>query len=50
MEPMQSTFRSKKTNSEVKLGTSHYDNMKNVEARYEVLENVNVMEDFIVEC
>ena len=38
----------KRTNSEVKLGTLHFNNMKNVEARYEVLENMNVMENFTV--
>ena len=39
---MQSTFPLK-TNSEVRLGSLHVNNMKNVEARYEVLENMNVM-------
>ena len=34
-------------NSEVKIGTLHVCNMKNVEARYEVSENMNVMENFI---
>ena len=35
----------KKTNSEVKLGSLYVDNI-NVEARYDVLENLNVMENF----
>ena len=38
----------KRTNSEVKLGTLYVNKMKNVEDRYKVLENMNVMENFIV--
>ena len=38
----------KRTNSETKLGTFHVNNMKNFEARHEVLENVDVMETFVV--
>ena len=38
----------KRANSELKLGTSYVNNMKNVEARYEVLENMSVMENFTV--
>ena len=36
-----------KTNTEIKLGTLYFNNMNNVEARYEVLERMNVMENFI---
>ena len=36
----------KKINSEVKLESLHVNSLKNVEARYEALENLNVMENF----
>ena len=38
----------KRIDSKVKLGTLHFNNMKNVEARYEVLENMNVMDNVMV--
>ena len=38
----------KRINSGVKLGTLHVNNMKNFETTYEVLENMSVMENFIV--
>ena len=38
----------KKINSEVKLGSFHFNNMKNVEARYEVIEKMNLIINFIV--
>ena len=36
------------TDNKVKLGNLHFNNVKNVEARYEVLEEINVMDNFIV--
>ena len=38
----------KRTNSKVKLGTLHFNNMKNVEARYEELENIVMMDNLTV--
>ena len=46
MKPMQSAFTLK--NSETKLGSLHVSDVKNVEARYEALENMRVMENFII--
>ena len=40
----------KRTDRKVKLGTLHFNNMKNVEARYEVLENMNVLDNVMVGC
>ena len=34
----------KKTNTEAKLGTLHFENMNNVQATHEVLEKMKVME------
>ena len=34
--------------NKVKLGTLHFNNMKNAEVRYEVLEDINVMDNFMV--
>ena len=42
-------FSIKITNSEVKVGTLHVNNMKSVETRYEVLENMSVIENFAVD-
>ena len=44
---MQSKFPLK-TDIKVKLGTLHANNMKNLEARCEVLQNINVIEQIII--
>ena len=41
-------FLEKNTNSEVKIGSLNVNNMKNVEARYEVLQKMHVMEIFLI--
>ena len=38
----------KRTNNKVKLGTLHFNNMKNIEVRYEALEDYHVLEIFTV--
>ena len=45
---MQSIFPLK-TDSKVKLGTLHVNNMKNLEHRCEVLEKNNMMEKFTIQ-
>ena len=38
----------KRTDSKVKLGTLCFNNMKNAEARHEALEDIHVMDNFMV--
>ena len=38
----------KRTNSEVKLMTLHFNDIKNVEARYEAIEYIHEMDNFTV--
>ena len=38
----------KRTDDKAKLETLYVNNMKNAEARYEVLEDIHVMDDFMV--
>ena len=47
MELTQSMFF-QRTKIKVKLGTLNFNNMKNVEERYDVSEDVHVMDDFAV--
>ena len=46
MELTQSFFL--RTNIKEKLGNLNFNNMKNVETRHEILEYVNVMDNFTV--
>ena len=38
----------KKTNLEIRLGTLHLNNLRNIETRYEILEDLNIKNKFLI--
>ena len=38
----------KRVESKIKLGSLNFNNMKNSEARHEVLKNINVVDNFTI--